>query len=267
MKSIFITLFLFLLSSSLYAQTAEEAQRLHDKGRECFNAGKAAEAREYTLKAMEMRKQLFGEVNEDYITSLNNYALSFSMEEDFDKAIELQTKVLQLCDKLKKPHKNIGLYTMNKGRYYYFKDDKDNAIKYWEKALPLVEKYGELYENLLEWLGIVYEERKDMENQARILALMEEHNQHELTLPCEEPGCMTERATYYFSKGEKAKAKECYLKALSMNMTAEQKVKTYTSYAKFLTDEKDFIIICQQKRRGSWKVRVRSISNLFIMLP
>ena len=128
---------------------------------------------------------------------------------------------------------------MNMGRYYYFNEDKDNAIKYWEKALPLVEKYGELYENIVECLGIVYEERKDMENQARILALMEEHNQHELTLPCDEPGCMTERADYFFATGEKAKAKECYLKALSMNMTAEQKVKTYSSYARFLSGQND----------------------------
>ena len=149
MKSIIISLLLSLLSSSLYAQTAEEAQALHDKGRECFNAGKVAEGREYTLKAMEMRKTLFGEVSEDYITSLNNYALSFSMEKDNDKATELQAKVLQLCDKLPKPHRNIGMYTMNMGRFYYLKDDKDNAIKYWEKALPLVEKYGELYEKLL----------------------------------------------------------------------------------------------------------------------
>ena len=144
MKSILITTFLLLFSSSLYAQTAEEAQALHDKGRECFNAGKVAEAREYTLKAMEMRKALFGEVNEDYISSLNNYALSFSMEKANDKAIELQARVLQLCDKLPKPHKNIGMYTVNMGRYYYLKDDNDNAIKYWEKALPLVEKHGEL---------------------------------------------------------------------------------------------------------------------------
>ena len=65
MKSILFTLFVFLLPYSLYAQTAEEAQAMHDKGRECFNAGKVAEGREYTLKAMEMRKTLFGEVNED----------------------------------------------------------------------------------------------------------------------------------------------------------------------------------------------------------
>ena len=135
MKSILFTLFFFLLSISLYAQTAEEAQALHDKGRECFNAGKVAEGRDYTMKAMEMRKTLFGEVNEDYITSLNNYALSFSMEKDNDKAIELQTKVLQLCEQLPKPHKNIGMYTMNMGRFYYLKNDKDNAIKYWETAI------------------------------------------------------------------------------------------------------------------------------------
>lgn len=240
MKSILITLFLFLLSSSQYAQTAEEAQALHDKGRECFNAGKVAEGREYTLKAMEMRKTLFGEVSEDYITSLNNYALSFSMEKANDKAIELQAKVLKLCDKLPKPHKNIGMYTVNMGRYYYLKDDKDNAIKYWEKALPLVEKHGELYEKLLEWLGMEYFERKDVENQARIMALTEEHNQHELTLPCDEPECMTKRAEYYSVTGEKAKAKECYFKALGMMMTPEQKIKTYESYAMFLSGEKDY---------------------------
>ena len=132
MKSTIITLIFFLLSSSLYAQTAEEAQKLHDKGRECFNTGKLTEGREYTLKAMEMRKALFGEVNEDYITSLNNYAFSFAMEENYDKATELQSKVLQLCDKLPKPHKNIGMYNMNMGRFHYLKGEKDSAIRYWD---------------------------------------------------------------------------------------------------------------------------------------
>ncbi len=109
MKSIFITFLMFMLSCPIFAQTAEEAQALHDKGRECFNAGKVAEGREYTLKALEIRKKLFGEVNEDYITSLNNYALSFSMDNDLSKAIEMQENVLRLCEKLPKPHKNIGL--------------------------------------------------------------------------------------------------------------------------------------------------------------
>lgn len=240
MKSILITFLMFMLSCPIFAQTAEEAQALHDKGRECFNAGKVAEGREYTLKAMDMRKKLFGEVNEDYITLLNNYALSFSMDNDVSKAIEVQEKVLRLCEKLPESHKNIGLYTMNMGRFYNLKEDKDNAIKYLEKALPLVEKHGELYEKLLEWLGSMYIDRKDVENQARIVALMEEHNQHEMSLPCDEPGCLIERAEYYYTTGDKAKAKEYYLKALGMQMSPEQKSKTYESYAKFLTSEKDW---------------------------
>lgn len=240
MKSIVITILLIRLSCPVFAQTVEEAQALHDKGREYFNAGKIEEGREYTLQAMEIRRKLFGEVNEDYITSLNNYALSFSMDNNFLKAIELQKKVLQLCGKLPKPHKNISMYTMNMGRFYYLAKDNDNAIKYWEQALTLVEKFSDLYEKLLEWLGYIYIDCKDVENQARIMALAEEHNQHEMSLPCDEPECMTERAEYYYMKGDKAKAKDLYLKVLGMNMTSEQKSKTYESYAKFQTSERDW---------------------------
>lgn len=239
MKLIFITFLMLILSSPIFAQTAEEAQALHDKGRECLNAGKVAEGREYTFQAMKMRKKLFGEVNEDYITSLNNYALSFSMD-NVSKAIELQKKVLHLCEKLPEPHKNIGMYTMNMGRFYYLQEDKDNAVKYWEKALPLVEKYSDNYEHLLEWLSSIYIDREDVENQARIMALAEDHNRHELTKPCDEPECMTQRAEYYYLTGDKAKAKEYYLKVLGMEMTPEQKSRTYVSYAKFLAYEKDW---------------------------
>lgn len=242
MKSRFITFLLLLFSSCpLFAQTAEEAQALHDKGREYFNAGKLAEGREYTLRAMELRKKLFGEVSEDYITSLNNYALSFSIEDNVEKALELQTRVLQLCDKLPKPHKNIAMYTTNMGRFYYLKGDKDNAIKYWEKALTLVDNYDETYEKLLEWLGMEYINRKDEKNMERIMALTNEYNKYKLSLPCDEPECMIERAEYYFATGETAKAKECYLKVFAMNMTSQQKVKACESYAKFLTDENDWV--------------------------
>lgn len=216
------------------------ADSLHKRGKELLSEGKTAEGRKCTHQAMEIRKEFLGEVNEDYITSLNNYALSFSMEKDNVKAIELQTKVLQLCDKLSKPHKNIGMYTMNMGRFYYLIEDHDNAIIYWEQALPLVEKNGELYMKLLEWLGMEYIERNDVENGSRIMALTEEHNQHESLLPCDEPGCMTERAEYYSLTGENVQAKDCYLKALAMKMTPEQKVKTYESYARFLSDEKNW---------------------------
>ena len=96
MKHIFLTALFLLSCFPAYSQTAKEAQELHDKGRQCFNAGKIEEGKTYTLQAMEMRKKLFGEVNEDYITSLNNYATSFAIEKNNSKALELQKKVLQL---------------------------------------------------------------------------------------------------------------------------------------------------------------------------
>ena len=73
-------LILSLCPTTLHGQTREEAQSLHNKGRELTEAGKIAEGREYTKRALEMRKQLFGEVNEDYINSLNNYANTFILE-------------------------------------------------------------------------------------------------------------------------------------------------------------------------------------------
>jgi tetratricopeptide (TPR) repeat protein len=183
---------------------------------------------------MEMRKKLFGEVSEDYITSLNNYVYSYGAEKNWQKAVELQEKVMELCGKLKTPHKNIGMYTTNMGRYYYMTGDKTKAAKMWEQAIPLVEKHGEIYEFLLNSLGSVYNETGNQQGISRIMALMEEHNQHELTKPCDEPKCMLERAQYYGTTGNQAKAKECYLKALDMSMDDEMKAQVYEAYASYL---------------------------------
>lgn len=234
MKRAFI-LFAFLLSGILLtAQTVQQADSLHQRGRELVNEGKIAEGRECTRQAMEMRKKLLGEVSEAYITSLNNYAYSFGAEKNWQKAVELQEQVMALCGKLKTPHKNIGMYTTNMGRYYYLAGDKVKAAKMWEQAVPLVEKHGEIYEFLLNSLGSVYSDAGDLQGISRIMALMEEHNQHELTKPCDEPKCMLERAQYYGTTGNQAKAKECYLKALGMTMDDETKAQVHEAYASYL---------------------------------
>lgn len=217
-----------------HAQTVQEADSLHLLGRELVNEGKIVEGRECTRQAMEIRKKLLGEVSEDYITSLNNYAYSFGAEKNYVKAVELQEQVMSLCGKLKQPHKNIGMYTTNMGRYYYLRGDKVKAAKMWERALPLVEKYGEIYVFLLNSLGSVYSDIDDQQNLNRIMALMKEHNQYELTRPCDEPKCMLERAQYYGTTGNQAKAKECYLKALAMPMDDETKAQAYEAYASYL---------------------------------
>ena len=235
MKRHLLTIALLALTAMAgLAQTVEQADSLHQRGRELVNEGKIAEGRECTRQAMEMRKTLLGEVSEDYITSLNNYAYSFGMEQNWQKAVELQEQVMALCGKLKAPHKNIGMYTTNMGRYYYLNGDKTKAAQMWEKALPLVEKHGEVYEFLLNSLGFLYSEAGDQQNAVRIMALTEEHNQHELEKPCDEPKCMLERAQYYGAMGNQAKAKECYQAVVDMPMDDEMKVTVFETYAKFL---------------------------------
>ena len=225
---------LLLIGLAVTAQAPQQADSLHQRGRELLNEGKIAEGRECTRQAMEMRKALLGEVSEDYITSLNNYAMTYGMEKDYRKAVELQEQVMTLCGKLKTPHKNIGMYTVNMGRFYYLNGDKTKAAVMWERAIPLVEKHGEIYEFLLNSLGSVYSDTGDQQGLSRIMALMEEHNQHELTKPCDEPKCMLERAQYYGSTGDNAKAKECYLKVLEMAMDDEMKINAYEAYAHFM---------------------------------
>ena len=233
-ERIIIVILLTLIGLAVSAQTTQLADSLHQRGRELLNEGKIAEGRECTRQAMEMRKKLLGEVSEDYITSLNNYALTFGMEKDYAKAVELQEQVMTLCGRLKTPHKNIGMYTTNMGRYYYMAGDKTKAAQMWEQALPLVEKHGEIYEFLLNSLGSVYNDASDQQGISRIMRLMEEHNQHELTKPCDEPKCMLERAQYYGTTGNQAKAKECYLKVLDMPMDDETKAQVHEAYASYL---------------------------------
>lgn len=235
MMKLFSIIFLLLLTGNIcQAQTVHQADSLHQRGRELLNDGKIAEGRECTRQAVEIRKKLLGEVSEDYITSLNNYALSFSMEQNYTKAVELQEQVMNLCGKLKTPHKNLGMYTTNMGRFYYLSGDKVKAAQMWEQAIPLVEKHGEMYEFLLNSLGLIYSDTDDQQGTSRIMALMEEHNQYELTKPCDEPKCMLERAQYYGATGNQAKAKECYLKALAMPMDDEMKAQVHEAYASYL---------------------------------
>ena len=234
MSKYVIIIILTLTGIEGWTQTIEQADSLHQRGRELVNEGKIAKGRECTRQAMEMRKKLLGEVSEDYITSLNNYAYSFGAEKNWQKAVELQKQVMALCEKLKQPHKNIGMYTTNMGRYYYMSGDKAKAAQMWEQAIPLVEKHGEIYEFLLNSLGSVYSDAGDQQGLSRIMALMEEHNQHELAKPCDEPKCMLERAQYYGTTGNQAKAKECYLKALNMTMDNETKAQVHEAYASYL---------------------------------
>lgn len=137
------------------------------------------------------------------------------------------------------------------GSIFYQKKDYGNAAKSWEKALPLVEKYGKDYEQLLNALASVYIETNDIPNQERIMALAEDHNQHELQKECHEPQCMLERAQYYSMTGNTVKAKETFNALLAMKMDATTKADAYEQYAKFLTNGKDWLAAADYQQQSA----------------
>lgn len=224
---------------SWYKQNNQEekdkfALCLHCIGRNYTNLNNTTKGREYTQQALELRRDLYGEINEDYISSLNNIALSYFIEEDYLQAVKLQEKVCELMKMLPKEHSNYGMYMMNMGRFYYFGGNRSAAAAAWEIALTKYEKFGDIYEKLLSWLGMIYEESKDSYNMQRIMALTEEHNEHELSKPCNEPECMLERAEYYSAHRIINKAQESYVQIFKMEMSGLMKSKAEESYAKFL---------------------------------
>lgn len=123
---------------------------------------------------------------------------------------------------------------------FYQANDYTHAASCWDLARQKVAKFGKNYEKMLNFMAMCYNETGDQKGIAHVMALMEEHNQHELTLPCDEPECMVDRAEYYAATGDNAKAKEYYLKALQMPMTDVQKAKVYESYAKFNGNVNEF---------------------------
>lgn len=216
------------------------AQLYHNMGRVYNNLQDVPNGRAYTRKALDIRKELYGEVNESYITSLNNYALTYSFENNYQEALSIQKQVLELCNRLDHQHPAYGLFLINAGRFYYITQDYVHAAEVWEKALPLVEKFSPQYEFLLNYLADIYMNLNDTANQERILNLATEHNEHELTLPCDEPTCMVQRAEYYYQRGDNAKAKDCYTKVMAMPLTDEQKIDVYESYARFQSAQKSY---------------------------
>lgn len=236
---------LYLKADSAYvaeglASTAEYAQALHSTGRAYFSTNNIQDGREFTKQALDIREKLFGKVSEKYIVSLNNYALSYLMANELPDALKYQKEVIDLCGKLNPPHPDEGMYFINLGRIYHAMQDDDTATRYMEEALPKVEKFSTNYEYALNFLGMVYMEKNDNSNANRILGLMEEHNQHELTKKCNTPECHLERAEYYMSTGQPANAKDEFMAVFVMTLSEAQKANVYQQYANFLSSQRDY---------------------------
>lgn len=236
---------LYLKADSAYmaeglTDSAEYAQSLHSTGRAYFNTNNIQKGRDYTRQALELREKLFGKISEKYIVSLNNYALSFLMANELEEALKYQKEVIDLCNQMHPPHPDEGMYLINLGRVYHAMQDDDTAVRYMEEALPKVEKFSTDYEYVLNFLSMVYMEKNDNPNTNRIMGLVEEHNQHELTKECNTPECHLERAEYYMSTGQPANAKDEFMAVFALPLSEEQKARVYHKYAQFMFSQHDY---------------------------
>lgn len=236
---------LFLQADSAYKAedltgTAEYAQALNSMGFAYLDNNDIQKGREYLRQALELNDKLYGKISEKYIASLDDYAFSFRKANELEEALKYQKEVIDLCSKINPPHTHEGKYLLNLARIYYAKQDEDSTLLYMEAALPKVEKFSPDYEGVLNYLGWVYMERNDNSNSYRIMGLMEEHNQHELTKECNTPECHLERAGYYMAIGKTANAKEEFNEVFSFDLSDEQKAKAYEKYGQFFHLQRDF---------------------------
>ena len=234
MKKRFTLIILMTLAAiTTSAQTQHQADSLYNLGRELVNNGKVTEGRPIAQQAMEMYKTLHGETSDDYINALNVYAASFGQEENYQKAAEIEQQVLNLCDNLDHQHPRIGLFYENMGFYSYMSNDYPNSTKYWELALPFEEKYSDNYGHMIQGMAMMYEAMGNTEGVARMMKLIQENNDYELTKPCEDVKCMLERGTYFASIGDNSTAKEWYLQAVN-TAEGDDKIEAQETYGRFL---------------------------------
>lgn len=120
------------------------------------------------------------------------------------------------------------------GLEYEQAGDKKKALAVYEKALGYLEKFSEPYGAMLEKLAFEYCELNDEQQFMYYMGLIDEYNKHELEKDCHEPGCMLERAEYHAVMNDLAEAKKCYLEAILMSRTPEEKTVSQSGYAEFL---------------------------------
>ena len=206
----------------------------------CLSGDDVQLAMQYAKRAMELRKKLFGTLNEDYITSYSNVGIFYRIMKQYDEALRIHKEVLELSSQLTPVHKNIAMFAQNIGVDYEQVGDEKNALNAYEKALGYYEKFSEPYGKLLEKIAIGYYELNNEQKFMYYMGLIDEHNKKELEKECKEPKCMMERADYYASTNNLSEAKKCYLEAIALSKTPEEMMMTQGGYALFLFKNKNY---------------------------
>ena len=152
-KKIPIILICLLVSIHiLYSQTNSDMGRilyatsLHDLGYKYLSSNEFKTALDYTQKAVNLRRELLGENNLDYIKSLHNLALCHARLGDYKKAVFLEENVCTLIKDTISWNELYAVATNLLGQYYYGVGETSKAIEIGKKACNLCKNiFGETH--------------------------------------------------------------------------------------------------------------------------
>ena len=153
----------------LYGQTVSRqdsilglyATSMHNLGLKSLSNNQLQEALEYTKKAVDLRLELLGEKNKDYIISLHNLAVCYAGLCKYEDALNTELKVCNLIDVSGLHNDTINaLASRLLGNHYYNMGNIEEAIKVGKEAckinkLIFGDKHFE-YANSLNLLGNYY---------------------------------------------------------------------------------------------------------------
>lgn len=123
---------------------------------------------------------------------------------------------------------------------FYMANDYSSAGVCWEIALGKVKKHGKAYEQIINYLSLVYSESSDQQKIQWLLQIIEEHNQQELLKECNDYKCKLERAQYYITQGDEVKSKAYIKESFELCENEEQLIEVEDAYARMLFGNRDF---------------------------
>ena len=132
-------------------------------------------------------------------------------------------------------HQEKALSLVEQGMQLYTDGDTDGALSAWEKALPMLDKGGETYPQLLMMLMEVYTGINDVEGQERILALATEYDSANPDYPAGDRFMeLIHQALYnIMAQEDLAAALDMLAEAESMATTDEQRLYLYVAYEEY----------------------------------
>jgi len=120
------------------------------------------------IRALTIRRELFGERHRDIAASLNAISILYGDQGDLQQALDYSEQALKMRRELfGEPHRDIAISLANIGRCYDKQGDPQKALEYSEQALAMqCELFGERHPDiaiLLDNVGGFYGDQGDLE--------------------------------------------------------------------------------------------------------